>query len=234
MPLTENQQKLYNLHLQSYKRHQNKPYRIRENFDNFEKEKPEEYSWLQKLDQLFTSHPQLNVKLFFEAPYRLYDDEDYYSLNFYISHAAIKTYTTYLKQLEDQSPDNSFQLEFIKDSLEFIKNYCLEQKINLVQYLEKIEQVTYMWAVHIAEHKISPYAIIGFRYFNIPIYDKIFDMPADERDMLISDLANNYRIYENRLENTKTAKIFVIRGISIISQIINNKLANPTLCDTIN
>jgi hypothetical protein len=228
MSITENQKRIYNLHLKISRSSQKKPYRLRENFETFEKEKPEEYLWLQKIDHLFTSHPQINEKLFLSAPYHLYDDEEYFSLNYYTSQAAIKAYTTYLKQISDKSPDSPFQLEFMKDSLEFLKGYCIEHHIDLVQYLKKIEQVTYIWSVHLAEHKISPYVIIGFKYFNIPIYDTIFSIPEDEREMLISELANNYRIYQNRLDNSELAKKFLIAGINIISQGIIKHLQSST------
>jgi len=224
MSITENQKRLYNLHLQISRRHQEKPYRLRENFDNFAKEKPEEYLWLQKLDAFLTIHPQINVKLFFTAPYHIYDDQDYFSLNYFVSQSAIKAYTLYLKEIHDQSPDSPFQLEFIKDSLTFLKDYCIEQKIDLLQYLNKMEGITYMWTVHLAEHKISPYIIIGLKYFQLPVHDLIFSIPDDEREMLIADLAKAYLLYTTRLDNSTQAKKLTIEGIKIISQHITKHL----------
>jgi hypothetical protein len=224
MSLNENQKRLYNLHLQTFKRHQNKPFQKRLNFDDFESEKPEDYLWLQKLDNLLTSHPQINQKLYFEAPYRIYEDQDYFNLNYYTSQAGIRAYILLLKEMDDQSPDNDFQIEFIRDSLEFIKQYCIENKIELSKYLQHIESITYVWAVHLAEHKISPFVIIGFKYFNIPVYDYIFSMPEDERNMLIGEFAINFKIYEKRLNESKKAKRLITEGIKIISQKINHCL----------
>lgn len=224
MDINENQRNIYNLHLQTYRRFQNKPYKLRENFDDFDINKPEEYLWLQKIDQLFRTHPQINKKLFFEAPYRLYEDQTYFSLNYYTSQKAIKSYTLYLKQINEQLPDNEFQLEFMKDSLVYIKKYCIEKKIDLVQYFDMIEQVTYSWAVHLAEHQVSPYVIVCFTFFNIPVYDKIFDMSVDERIMLIPEFADNYSLYKKRLLESNKAKKFLMNGIKLISENINRSL----------
>jgi len=226
------QKRLYNLHLATYKRHQKKPYTHRMNFDNFEREKPEETLWLLKLEKFFTNYSKINIKQFFDAPYVIHEDKDYFSLEFYTAQAAINTYRLYMKQAETQLPDSICQLEYIKDSLKFIKEFCIKQKIRLVDYMFYKEGLTYSWAVHIAEHKTSIYAIMGFSlYTPEKIYDHMFEMPDDEREMLLGDIVNNFPIYKAQFEKSVTAKQLLIKGQEVINKEIEKSLNNTCNSD---
>lgn len=224
MSITEEQKRIYNHHLSTYKRHQNKPYTLRANFDEFEKEKPEEYVCLVKLESFFNNHDHVNRKLYFDAPYRIYEDRDYFDLCYYTSQAAIKCYTLYLKQLNEQSIDAPSQIEFIKDTLTFIKDYCILHRLPLLQYLNFKENLTFTWATHIAEHKTSIYVIQGFDYFNFRIYDHMFEMQPDERELLLENIVENYATYKAKLDSSKLAKKLIIEGLKIIDKSINESL----------
>lgn len=234
MALNEDQKKLYNFHLAFFKRRQNKPYTLRVNFDNFEKEKPDEYVQLVKLDRFFRNHDAVNKRLFFEAPYKIFEDREYFDIGFYNSQAAIKCYTTYLRQMEQQDPDCMDQCQFIIDSLIFIKDFCCENKITVINYLKHKEQLSLSWAVHLAEHKTSFYVILGYTYFGVRIRERISDIPPDELDMLMGTIVKNYDIYQNKLDNSEKAKKLVKNGIEKIDKLVNEYLKNVNECDTIN
>ena len=224
MTLTNSQKQLYNQHLSTYKRRQNKPYTTRADFDTFVKDKPEDYQCLIRLDNFFTNHPAVNRKLFFDAPYKIYEDKDFFNLGYYNSQAAIKSYTLYLKQLSEQSPDSASQLEFITDSLKFIHQFCMDKKIYLRQYFEHSEGQNLSWVANFANHNTSIYALIGFTYFGTPIKDLMMSLPFDEIQMFFENELTNYTIYKTNLDNSKTAKKLIMEGIKIIDKRISKDL----------
>lgn len=224
MPLTEDQKRIYNHHLSTYKRYQQKPYTLRQKFDEFQEENPEHYNALVKLESFFKNHQQVNRKLFFDAPYEIYEDCDYFDLAYYTTQKAIKCYTVYLKQLNTQSVDTPSQLQFIKDTLSLIKEYCIEHKITLVQYMSFKDGLTFAWASHIASNQTSFYVILGFNYFNFNVFDHMFEMPDDERTMLLGNIVENYLIYKTKLDDSKSAKRLVIEGLKTIEKSINKHL----------
>lgn len=224
MPVSKSMADIYNLHLSSYKKHQNKPYKFKVNFENFEEEKPEEYVYLIKLDRILSSNSQINQYLYFQAPYEIYKDKEYFSLQFYTTMAAIKTYNLYTKQLNAKLPDNDDQLQFIKESLKFIQNFCITHKLNLSEYLIYREFVTLSWATHIAECKVSPYVMLGFETFGIIVYNLLFNMAPDERELLLEDFVENFRLYSSNYKKSKITKVFVTKGIQQINKNINEYL----------
>jgi hypothetical protein len=222
--LTEFQKQIYNIHLASYKKRQKKPYKLRENFEGFEQEHPEETLTLMRLERFFQNYSGINPKLFFNAPYIVHEDLEYKNLHYYNSQAAIKSYNLYLKLIEAATPDSDFQLEYINDSLKFIRDFCIEHKITLVNYMYFKEGITYSWAVHLAQHKVSFFVILGFCIFNIPIHDHIYDMPEDELDMLLGDLPKNYAQFKDQLETSTKARSYVFNGLRLIEKDINDHL----------
>jgi len=224
MPLSDFQKYLYNLHLKVYRKKEQKPYTERKNFDNFETEHPDKYASLIKISQMLTSMPHINKKLYFEAPYALYPDKKYFGLDFYTKQLAIKVYTLYLKQLNEQSPDSPSQLEFITDSLKFVRDFCIQEKIELSVYFNHKSCVVYSWAKHIAEYHTSPYFIIGFAYLGVSVYDLMMDMPDDERELLLGELPHNYASYKCKLDSSEKAKMLVIKGLKAIDESIQKEL----------
>ena len=131
MEISHNLKGIYNLHLSTYRTNKNKPYKIRQNFDNFAEEHPEDYKHLLRIEKLFSMCPAINRRLYFRAPYHIYKDKEYFDLRYFTTQSAIKSYNLLLKEHEGQSPDSPSQIEFIKESLFFWK------MIMLVYYSEE-------------------------------------------------------------------------------------------------
>ena len=221
MTITAPQRSIYNQHLASYKSQQGKPYTYKKDFSDIEDKKPEVCVTLAKLDLFFRNHPAVNRKQFFAAPYGIYDDVDYYNIGYYTSQAAIKSYTLHLKQLRGQSPDSAAQVELIRDSLVYIKDFCTKYSIGIKDYFKASQGVVPAWVVHYAEHNVSAYALLGFTYFNFQIKSLIFSIPPDEIEFFLSDLLENYSTYMEKLDNSTTAKTLVLKGIPAINGSIN-------------
>jgi hypothetical protein len=206
--------------MQTYRNAQNKPYKFRSNFENFETESPEEYAALLKLDAFLERYKYINVKTYLKAPYLIHPDIGFIKLKFYNTQKAISYYNMYLKQLESQSPDSKGQLEFIKESLKYIKNFCLENNLTFQDYLKHRKGVSLTWMVDVLSSNISPFLVIGLSYFNIPLEELVQDTPNDECEMFLNDLTYNSYRYKMDLDKSKYAKEFIIRGVKAINEML--------------
>jgi hypothetical protein len=233
MSITKDQKRIYNLHLSTYKKRQNKPYTLRENFENFSTEHPEDYVNLMKIERFFNNHKYINQRCYFEAPYQIYKDRTFFDLQFYTTMAAIKMYNLYMQQLNEKLPDSQSQLEYVKESLLFIRDFCIENKITLLEYLKFRKALTLSWATHLAEYKITFYVLLGLEEFGVRVYDLLFNMPEDERELLLGDIVEKYAIYKDNFKKSKIAKQFIIAGLKKIDIFIKENLISISQCGNI-
>ena len=83
--LTEKQKQIYNLYLKAYRQNNNQPFRAKKNFSDIEKNEKKIFE-LAKLEKIFQKYPAFFSQKYFDAPYKIHNDEKkYYSLNFYSS-----------------------------------------------------------------------------------------------------------------------------------------------------
>jgi hypothetical protein len=217
--LTEIQKSIYNTHLATSRQNQNKPFTIRKDFENFETQKPEEYSYLLKIEQLIKSC-NLNLKVYFKSPYTIYKDTPYFDLQFYTTQKAIKCYTIYIRLMQNKLPDDKDQLEFIKDSLVFIKDFCIEKNIFLRDYFNFKIGETPAWALHLITYKISIYLLIGLELLNFNIRQFFSELCPDDREMYLGDIDKLYPKYKQNILNSKMAKPLILKGINKIEGLI--------------
>ena len=91
--ITELEKSIYNAYLKHMRLSQNKPYKLRKDFNEFEKNK--NYPYIQRIANMFRSCPHINLDDYFIAPYKVYtlEDEDMvYTLDFYRSMKALGCY----------------------------------------------------------------------------------------------------------------------------------------------
>ncbi len=204
---------IYNKYLVVTRSKQNKPFTLRKDFHDFEESTS--YSYVHKLSSFFIRFPQIDPQQYFEAPFKIYPDEEYFDLKFYSSQKAIKAYSLYMQQLQDQMPDDPAQLEFIKKSLRFIAAYCNENKIKFLEYINHKQGVTYAWMQHYKKHSISIYSLFGFE----GLQNTINSIPQDEINLLLGNVEDIYR-YMIRYHKSVDAKHLVTEAIKRISKII--------------
>ncbi len=152
---------IYNNFLEVSKKVNNKPVKYRKNFDNFS---DESYIYVNKLSSFFRRFNHINIKDFFEAPYFVYD-ENYFELKYYLSPKAIKSYTIYNDNYLLNNPDNHKTLEKLKESIKFIFNYCKENNIKPIDYLNYSEGNFNVFLKHIKERKINFFILFSFKNF---------------------------------------------------------------------
>lgn len=193
-------------------------------FDNALNINSEDKDKLKKLSAFFKNHSHINIDMFINAPFKVYSNKKDYNLDFFIDPIALKTYFLYLNLLDDQSADSKDNLFFIKKSLLFIQNFCIEKKITLKTYLNYSDSVTYNWCLHLLNNEISIYNILGFSYFGINIYMLINQLPMDEKELFLNQYNDNISNYMTKLNDSKKAKLLLLRGYKKIKKNIDSEL----------
>lgn len=185
---------------------------------------------LTDLVEFFRSHSHINIDMFMDAPYKVYSEEkiagNYYPLDFYLKPIALNTYFMYLNLLDEETPDSKDNLLLIKDSIIFIKDFCISKNIPLKQYLSYSDSATYSWCNHLLNNNISIYNILAFSFFNINIYMLLNQLPNDEKELFLHQYNDNINEYMKRLNNSEKAKVLLLQGYKKIKKIIEGQLKN--------
>jgi hypothetical protein len=211
MTITEQEKRIYNKFLAISRSIKNQPFKLRKDFTNFEENK--NYVYVKKLSLFFKKYPNIIVDDFFTAPFKIYRDDASYDLKFYTSQKALKIYTIYQTKKQDELPDESNQLFFIKQSLNFILKFCREKNICISNYINHKTNDINSFILHLKERKISIYVLFGFEEA-----EKILNsIGSDMMDFIFKDLKNKMAIYRTRYYTSKKAKLLVKHGLEKIS-----------------
>lgn len=209
--LSEFEKLIYNKHLYHYKKAQSKPFSFRKNFDKLDEST---IFYVKKLAMFFNKFKHINIDTFFISPYKIYTDEKYFDLKFYISPKAIKTYTLYNKNIETQNPDNEDVLSLTTESLRHIREFCNKNNVKVESYLDVYEKNNTLPAFiqHLHEQKTNFYCLFGFNNFK----EKLFVNYESYRFVLGSVIDSYTELYNNFIKSKKL-KILVREGIKKIS-----------------
>jgi uncharacterized HAD superfamily protein len=172
MPLSIEKQRIYNDHLATSRSMRDKPFRIRKNFENFDKDKE---IYLDRLNKFFGSYPNIDIKEYFSAPYYLYDDVDYFDLEYFTTQKAKKDYAQYMKQLELMAPDSEQSLKRLIQGFKFISKFCKERDLTLQDYMSFSEKNIPSVLEHLKNHDINFYVIHALGITKFDIDNRILD-----------------------------------------------------------
>ena len=210
--LTDRQKQIYNLYMSTSRQAFNQPYRYRQDFEGFEAKQPQITSALQKIELLISKYRNLNLRFFFEAPYKLTKLSKPVGIDYFHSMKSVKLYHLYAAELEMMDPDCPEQLQFALDSLKFISNFCKEINIPVKSYPTYKKGLTYSWCRHFVEKNISFYAIAGFQYLGYDVYRLFNSIPEDEKELFFEDFQGKLNEVVTKLKNSKKCKLFLQRG----------------------
>ena len=79
--LTELEKHLYNKHLITSRSVKNKPFKVKKDFGDIVD--TDKHKFLKRISILFKKHPEINPDIFFQAPYKLYPDVEYFGLDYF-------------------------------------------------------------------------------------------------------------------------------------------------------
>lgn len=213
--LTDFEQHIYNTHLRISRSRKGLPFKYRKDFSFLN----DTYTTsLKKISIFLAKFPHIKLENFIKAPYEIYNDQEYFELEYYTTLKATKAYTLFMKRQEMLDPDNNEQLKNIIESLKYISNFCKEQKINISEYIEHLTGNTPSFILHLKEHRINVYSLFGFQTFERGI--RAFD-PELLKFILGDDFLNNLSTFRLKFFASKKAKVLVELGIQKIK---NKKL----------
>ena len=216
--ISEIQKKIYNLYLKSLRINNNKPFRARKDFKKLESDLIT-ITYLKKLEDVFKKYPAFFSEAYFDAPYKLYDDEDnVYTLKFFSSQKGISTCIAYFKSLRDGDPNKQHQ--FLKDSFHFIAQFCLEKGLTLDRYTSYCSVSQRDCLKHLKEHKISWYSIFGIPHF----YDILHSLPSEEFEMYFGGDVDIVHLHDRFISCKETVQL-VSKMKDIVVNFLQKKLA---------
>lgn len=197
--------RIYNTHLVVSRSSRNKPFKIKKSFDGFENDA--KYLSIRRLVNFFTRYQEIDMQTYFKAPYELYKDVEYFDLNYFASPRAIKSYSIYKQLLTKTSADS--QYNDVKESLLFISKFCIQNKIQLHDYLDHQENgPEKSWTYHLKKNKINPYSLMEFS--NVSSY--INEMAEDTREFFLGDFGKNFLNYRQKYINSEKLKPFLTKA----------------------
>jgi len=202
---------IYNKHLSCYKKVNKQPFNFRKNFDELDEST---IFFLKKLSLFFNKFKNINIDIFFKAPYEIYKDEKFFDLKFYISPKAVKAYNLYTKQLEFLEPDSIECLTYTTQSLKFIKNFCNENNIKVSEYIDFVSKDNTLPAFvsHLQNHNINFYSIMGYDN-SITKISKHFETYKFVLGNILENIDNIY----NMFIKSKRLKFLVREGLKKIT-----------------
>jgi hypothetical protein len=212
--ISKDLQDIYNNYLYSLKSHQNKPFSARKNFEDFDDKNIENTKNLMRIRSMLNRFPHINIKMYFDAPFKVHKEEKYFGLDYFASMKAIGDYRIYSKIRELEDPDSNEQIEFLLKSIKFIASFCLKNKLKLEDYIEYKTGVTYDWMIHYKNREISIYSLMEFPN----TYDKLSKVDNDIKGFLVSNLSDDFLKFKIRYNNSIKAKMILKKGLKIIKK----------------
>lgn len=191
---------IYNTFLSVSRGAKNKPWRPRKDFDGFDK--TEDGSFCIRLEMFFKRFPQINPRDFFLAPYKLYKDEDFFNLKFYLTQKAISCYSIVQKQKLEELPDSENQIQGIITSVKFIGNKLVANQISFKDYCNRKNGYTYELVTDYTQNHITLYFLLA-----LPNFDTIFDsMSEQDKELYFKSFYKDIVKFKMRLNTSVRAK----------------------------
>ena len=214
--VTQLEKNIYNAYLRISRTRQNKPYKLRKNFNGFVDY--EYYFCVKRLEIFFKKYPHINISNFFNSPYELYpDDNIVYDLKYYISSKAIKIYSLYMKQQDQLDPDTEYQIQFVKDSLLVIFKFCRDNKLQLHEYIKHKTGDIPTFVLHLKDRRVSIYTLLNMGGFEA----ELIKVPNDRLNFTVGEnFTSLLEQYRNRHYTCRSNKVIAVKGIKQIKKLL--------------
>ena len=213
---------LYNEHLKSLRTSKNQPYKLRKDFSNIS---PESVILLKRISRLLIKLSHIKPVDFFKAPFHLYPG-DHFDLKFFTTQKALKSYTTYMKSVEDSNPDTAPILEQTKEALLFVQQFLQDNNLTVETYcLHKTNSLP-TFLIHLKDRCINFYTV-----YALPNAEA--ELKKQDKDILKfmfdESFYDRYSTYLTRFLHSKKCKLFVREGLNTIQlKITKKQLETPT------
>jgi hypothetical protein len=204
-------EQVYNTYLSVSRGHQNKPWKARKDFEGFDK--TPDGILCTRLDMFFKRFPQINIKDFLLAPYVIYKDEEHFPLNFYLTQKAIACYSLLQSQRAEELPDTDGHIKHILESLKYLANTCVNEKITLEQYCDTKTGYTWRCLEDYRNKHINLYVLLM-----LPNFEFIFDnLQLQDKELYLKSIYADIVKFKMRINNSTKAKKIILEGLKRIS-----------------
>lgn len=217
--ITELEKHLFNKHLIVSRSERNKPFKIKKDFANVVD--TDKHKFLKRISVLFQKHPEIDPDTFFKAPYKLYPDVEYFGLDYFSTMRAIKSYTMYKKQIFLQDPDS--QIEQVRDSLKFIANFCIENKIYFHQYPYHRSSDLFTWMQHYKQNKINIYSVMEFTN----IFSSVKSLAEDVQKFFVGEFIEQFQNLYMLYNKSSQLKPYIKKALPVLSNFVEKQLTQP-------
>lgn len=214
LSLNSYEEHIYNTFLRTSRTRNKQPFKYRKDFTSLpDKTKSD----IKKISYFLKKFEHIKVEDFFTAPYIIYPDETYFELEYFTTLKATKAYTLFQKKRIYSDPDSEEQLANIKEALQFILSFCRTNQIQLDAYLTHRDELTPTFLLHLREHKVNIFALLGFTNFS----KELSTVPPDlVRFIIDEELYNKIDIFRTKLAASQKAKYLVAKGLQKIQTIL--------------
>ena len=214
LDLTKFEEHIYNTYLRVSRSRNDQPFRLRKDFNSLTDSAKIS---VKKLSLFFIKFDHIKVEDFFNAPYSIYTDEKYFDLDYFTTLKATKAYALYQKKKIYNDIDSDEQLLNIKESLQYILKFCKDENLPLSEYLSHKDSITPSFLVHLKEHKVNVFTLLGLNNFK----KALLQLDIDTVKFIISEeLFNQIDNLRVRLYNSKKARILIERGLQKVQKIL--------------
>jgi hypothetical protein len=201
---------IYNTYLRISRTKKNLPYKTRKDFSTISDDV--NYATLLKLENFFNRNSYVNLNDFFEAPYMIYEDENHFDLNFYITQKAMKTYSLYQKKKTYLDPDSDVQRKAVLSGLEFIYKFCKHNKLGLHEYIyHKTNNMNTVF-LHLKEKNISVYNCLSFSNFDKVVNSQNYEL----LEFMLGDVISKLSIFRTKLYSSVKCNKISTDGLKIL------------------
>ena len=214
--MTNYEKTIYNTYLRVTRTAQNKPFRYRKNFDNFEDTK--NYMYVKKLAMFFKNYKHVDPDIFFQAPFDVYPDSKNYTINFYTTQKAIKAYTLYRQKQQNAEPDCKSQLDFTTESIYYIYKFCKDSGISLDDYTVHQTGNMNSFLLHLKEHKINVYSLFGLPNFETAMRKNDCDL----MEFMLPNMFQKISSFRTKYYNSEKMKPLVLDGFSLVKSSLSS------------
>lgn len=205
---------IYNTFLRISRQKQNKPFKLKKNWEGFEQS--ENYLPLLKLKNFFDRNHTVSIEDYFLSPYEVYEESTYYGLDFYNTLSAVKVYNIFCSKKVYLDVDSDVQVEGILRGIKFIKEFCNKKNISLAEYLNYKERdaVINSFIVHIKEKNVSVYNLFPFKNF-----DRVYSsMDFGTLKFILNDIALKISIMRSKYYSSKKGRYIAEKGLLLIEK----------------
>jgi hypothetical protein len=206
MHLSLQEQQIYNTYLKCL-RH-GKPFTVRKNFDKIT---DKQYVALKRLALFFNSLPNIRIEDFFNASF---ENEEYLPLESFRSQRAVKLYNIYI-HTKLKRADNDWTIQFVRDSLVFILEFCKHENISPINYLNAISIGGIPWfVIHIKQFNVCIYLLLAFEQLT----DKLLEYNKEVEEFLGKEFLKSLQIHRSQFTTSTKCKLIARKGLEILFQ----------------